>query len=216
MSELQELRAASSLKEVAVLLQFKPKYLAFILYRKPVADKYKAFNIAKRGGGLRQINAPCPELKLLQRRLSDLLQNCMEEINSKGNLGNQLAHGFSRGRSIVSNAVKHRRRRYVFNIDLENFFGTVNFGRVRGFFIKAAHFMLHPSVATVLAQIACHDNGLPQGSPCSPVISNLIGHLLDLRLCKLATRYGCTYSRYADDITFSTNKPDFPSGIAMR
>jgi RNA-directed DNA polymerase len=74
--------------------------------------------------------------------------------------------------------------------------------------------MLHPSVATVLAQIACHDNGLPQGSPCSPVISNLIGHLLDLRLCKLATRYGCTYSRYADDITFSTNKPDFPSSIA--
>ena len=76
--------------------------------------------------------------------------------------------------------------------------------------------MLDARVATILAQIACHENGLPQGAPCSPVISNLIGHILDIRLCKLAYANGCTYSRYADDITFSTNKPDFPSCIARR
>jgi RNA-directed DNA polymerase len=76
--------------------------------------------------------------------------------------------------------------------------------------------MLHPNVATILAQIACHQNGLPQGAPSSPVISNLVGHILDIRLCKLASANGCTYSRYADDITFSTNKPDFPSSIARR
>lgn len=76
--------------------------------------------------------------------------------------------------------------------------------------------MLHPKVATILAQIACHENVLPQGSPCSPVISNLIGHVLDIHLCKLASSNGCTYSRYADDITFSTSKPDFPAGIATR
>jgi len=76
--------------------------------------------------------------------------------------------------------------------------------------------MVHPKVATILAQIACHENGLPQGAPCSPVISNLVGHVLDIRLCKLASANGCTYSRYADDITFSTNKPDFPSSIAKR
>lgn len=71
-------------------------------------------------------------------------------------------------------------------------------------------------MATVLAQIACYENGLPQGAPCSPVISNLVGHVLDIRLCKLAFENGCTYSRYADDITFSTNKPDFPPSIARR
>ena len=99
----------------------------------------------------------------------------------------QLAHGFKRGRSIVTNATKHKRRRFVFNIDIKNFFGTINFGRVRGFFIKNADFALHPSVATIVAQIACHENALPQGSPCSPVISNLIGSVLDIHLCKLTT-----------------------------
>jgi hypothetical protein len=69
-------------------------------------------------------------------------------------------------------------------------------------------------VATVIAQIACHDNALPQGSPCSPVISNLVAHLLDRRLVKLAISTGCTYSRYADDLTFSTNKKESPEKIA--
>jgi RNA-directed DNA polymerase len=74
---------------------------------------------------------------------------------------------------------------------------------------------LNLDVATVLAKIACHDNSLPQGSPCSPVISNLVAHLLDMRLVNLAGEAGCTYSRYADDLTFSTNKRDFPSEIAV-
>jgi RNA-directed DNA polymerase len=147
---------------------------------------------------------------LLQRRLSDLLQNCVEEINQAQNRKDQLAHGFKRGRSIITNATKHRKRRYVLNIDLQDFFGTINFGRVRGFFLKDRNFALHPDAATVLAQIACHQNSLPQGSPCSPVISNLIGHVLDIHLGKLAFHNGCTYSRYADDITFSTNKGPFP------
>ena len=67
----------------------------------------------------------------------------------------------------------------------------------------------------MIAQIACHENSLPQGSPCSPVISNLIAHLLDIRLVKLASKAGCTYSRYADDLTFSTNKKEFPVDIAV-
>ena len=187
-----------------------------MLYKKPPLTKYSSFDVPKRRGGVRKISAPSPELKLLQRNLSDVLQNCAEEINKGKKWQDQLAHGFKRGRSIITNAAKHQKRRYVFNVDLQDFFPAINFGRVRGFFIKDANFMLHPKVATVLAQIACHENGLPQGAPCSPVISNLIGHVLDIHLCKLASASGCTYSRYADDITFSTNKPDFPSGIAKR
>ncbi len=205
-----------SLHQVATLLQFQPKALSYILYKKPLPTRYTSFNMAKRDGGVRTINAPSPELRLLQRNLSDLLQNCVEEINEGKKWKDQLAHGFKRDCSIITNAVKHRQRRYVFNIDLNDFFGTINFGRVRGFFIRDANFMLNPKVATILAQIACHENALPQGSPCSPVISNLIGHVLDIHLCKLAASNGCTYSRYADDITFSTSKPDFPLSIARR
>src|SRR5260221_4032125 len=166
MSQLQALRASFSLHHVAKLLDFEPKYLAYILYRIPDAAKYHSFNIVTRGGGLRQISAPCPQLMLLQSNLSDLLQNCVKEINSVRKFQDQLAHGFKRDRSIITNAVRHRNRRYVFNIDLQNFFGTANFGRVRGLFIKNADFMLHAKVATVFAQVACHENALPQGSPC--------------------------------------------------
>ena len=96
-----------------------------------------------------------------------------------------------------------------------NFFPSINFGRVRGFFLKDKHFSLQPPVATVLAQIACFENELPQGSPCSPVISNLIGHVLDGRLARFAKTHKCTYSRYADDITFSTSRKDFPPEIGV-
>jgi retron-type reverse transcriptase len=215
MSQLQALRAALSLHQVATLLQFQPKALSYILYKKPLPTRYTSFNMAKRDGGVRTINAPSPDLRLLQRNLSDLLQNCVEEINEGKKWKDQLAHGFKRDCSIITNAVKHRKRRYVFNIDLNDFFGAINFGRVRGFFIKDANFMLHPKVATILAQIACHENALPQGSPCSPVISNLIGHVLDIHLCKLAASNGCTYSRYADDITFSTSQKAGRGGTHM-
>jgi RNA-directed DNA polymerase len=126
-----------------------------------------------------------------------------------------LAHGFERNRSIITNANLHKRRRYVLNLDLEDFFPSINFGRVRGFFIKDKHFSLHPAVATILAQIACHENELPQGSPCSPIVSNLVGHLLDSRLARFAKIHKCTYSRYADDITFSTSRKDFPPALAF-
>lgn len=216
MFQLLFLKGAQSLHDVAFLLQFQAKALAFILYKKPPEFKYTSFTIAKRSGGLRQINAPSPDLMRLQRNLSDLLQTCAREITEAQKWDDELAHGFKKRRSIVTNASKHLKRRYVFNVDLQNFFGAINFGRVRGFFINDRHFALQPAVATILAQIACHENALPQGSPCSPVISNLIGHVLDVHLCKLASTNGCTYSRYADDITFSTNEREFPTAIARR
>ena len=119
-------------------------------------------------------------------------------------------------RSILTNATLHKRRRYVLNLDLEDFFPSITFGRIRGFFIKDKHFALQEKVATVIAQIACFNNELPQGSPCSPVLSNLIGHLLDTRLARFARLYKCTYSRYADDITFSTSRKDFPAELVAR
>lgn len=214
MSQLEKLKAATTLHDVAHILGFKPKSLAYLLYKKPSAERYKEFEIPKRTGGKRSISAPYPDLMNLQKRLSDLLQDCISEINVARKIESALSHGFRRKYSIITNATIHRNKRYVFNIDLENFFGTINFGRVRGFFIANRNFELNPAVATVLAQIACHENALPQGSPCSPVISNLIGHLLDIRLAALSNQVSCSYSRYADDLTFSTNKRNFPTEVA--
>lgn len=76
--------------------------------------------------------------------------------------------------------------------------------------------MLQPNVATVLAKIACDENALPQGSPCSPVISNLVAHVLDMHIVRLASQAGCTYTRHADDLTFSTNQKEFPKEIAYQ
>lgn len=214
MFELKRLKEAKGKYQVADLLGYKPQALTYLLYKLAPEAKYKRFEIPKRDGGTRTINAPCPELKKLQQRLSRTLLACEAEIRTKKNIKSVLAHGFVPNYSIITNAAVHKGRRFVFNIDLHNFFGSVNFGRVRGFFLKNREYALAPATATVLAQIACFEDVLPQGSPCSPVISNLIANILDIRLAEIAKRTGCTYSRYADDITFSTNRRDFPKQVA--
>jgi RNA-directed DNA polymerase len=176
MSRLATLKSAATLSDLANLLQFKPSVLSYILFKLPAATKYSTFEIRKRNGGRRSIQAPMDALKFAQQKLSILLQDCVDEINTAKGRKDRVAHGFKRKRSIITNAREHRNRRYVFNIDLEDFFPSINFGRVRGFFIRDHNFALNEAVATVIAQLACHENALPQGSPCSPVISNLIAH----------------------------------------
>lgn len=214
MTRLEALRSADSLAGLAFLLGFQPKALAYILYIKSPAAKYSSFTIPKKAGGVREIRAPAPDLMNLQTRLSGLLQDCEQEIRAHLNLKRTISHGFVRHKSIMTNASQHLHKRYVFNIDLEDFFGTINFGRVRGFFIKNRNFLLTPKMATVLTQIICFENKLPQGAPTSPVVSNLIAHILDIRMVKLASKADCLYSRYADDLTFSTNEKHFPDSIA--
>jgi len=214
LSSLEKLRAAENLSGLAKLLGYTPSGLAYVLYKIHPSHKYRSFEIGKRHGGARDINAPTEKLALVQQRLSELLYQCVNDIKSKDLRYWKYSHGFDREKTIVSNASAHRRKRYVFNLDLADFFGAINFGRVRGFFLKDRYFELASPVATVIAQIACYENRLPQGSPTSPVISNLVGNILDSRIVPLARRASCAYTRYADDLTFSTNEKTFPVEIA--
>jgi len=217
MTKLELLKKAKTLADLAMILKYKRSALAYIIYTQSDAQKYNQFQIAKKTGGKRDICAPNERLKLLQRKVDELLQSCYKDIitNNKNNQSDdKIAHGFKPNRSIITNATPHKNKRFVFNVDLLDFFGSFNFGRVRGYFITNKDFQLDPSIATVLAQIACHNNSLPQGSPCSPVITNLITHIMDIRLASLAKKTSCRYTRYADDLTFSTNKRIFPSEIA--
>ena len=216
MASIDELREANGLKDVARIIGFKPKALAYILYKVPPSSRYEKFTIPKASGGEREIMAPISQLKLAQRRLANRLQKCLDEIEKEQGVNQYsvLSHGFKPKLSIATNARNHVNRRWVLNIDIKDFFPSINFGRVRGFFITNKHFALHPKTATVLAQIACHENALPQGAPTSPVISNLIAGILDIHLNRLARKNRCTFTRYADDITFSTNLKKFPTSIA--
>lgn len=215
MNKLESLKNAKSKQDLASLLGVKPSALTYTLYVLKPKSQYTQFVISKKNGGYRLIDAPSGRLKTIQTKLSCLLLDCIDDINRKRRsdsdlLKSTLSHGFARDRSIITNAVMHVNRRNVLNIDLNDFFDSFNFGRVRGFFVKNRNFELDENIATTIAQIACHNNKLPQGSPCSPVITNLISHSLDIRLASLAKKNFCTYSRYADDITFSTRHSIFP------
>ncbi len=214
MSTLNALRTAKTRYDVAALLGYKPSALSFIVHKIPKAAKYTTFNIKKKGGGERRIDAPIPKLKALQKRLAGILYECLREIEEPDKRKNKLSHAFRKGYSIITNAKAHKSRRYVLNLDLQNFFPSLHFGRVRGFFLNNNQFKLAEPVATLLAQIACNDGALPQGSPCSPILSELLTHFLDMRLVRLAARNQCSYTRYADDITFSTNQKNFPTALA--
>ena len=218
-SILEALQKTSNLSQLAYLLRIQPKTLSYNIYiidrNNTTTRKYSEFSIPKKNGGTRVILAPNHNLKFIQSQLSEILYTCIDEINIEKGVEGSLSFGYRKGSSIFDNAKIHKKKRFVFNIDLKNYFDAINFGRVRGFFIKNRNFNLDEDVATVIAQIACHNNALPQGSPVSPVISNLIGHILDIRLSKLARDCGCSYSRYCDDITFSTNKKVFPKELAF-
>jgi len=143
---------------------------------------------------------------LIQSQINNILQDVYRP--------RQAAFGFIRNRDIRKNAQRHTSNRWVFNIDLEDFFPSINFGRVRGLFINKPY-ELPRSVATIIAQICSHNDELPQGAPTSPVLSNMICRRLDYELTSLAIKHHCTYSRYADDITFSSNRPLFPAAIGV-
>jgi RNA-directed DNA polymerase len=179
--------------------------LTYALYKAPDQQRYKPFEIPKRTGGMRQIYSPNGLIRDLQTKLAPVLHDAY--------LAHPAAHGFIKERSILSNAKIHVGQRYVLNVDLEDFFPSVNFGRVRGLFM-AAPFKLGPAAASVFAQLCTFRNGLPQGAPTSPPLSNFASAQLDRGLARLAKESGARYSRYADDITFSTNQANFPAALA--
>lgn len=213
MKKIEALRSVNSIHGLAQLLGFKVGALNYILFKIPSPQKYRSFTIPKRSGGVRSISAPDAKLKALQKKVSTLLNDCLLEIEDGFS---SPAHGFKPERSIFTNAACHRGRRYVLNLDLENFFPSIHFGRIAGYFEKSQHFNLNQKIARTLANILCHQSSLPQGAPSSPVASNLLARMLDIHLARLAKRNRLSYTRYADDITFSTSLSNFPENIAKK
>lgn len=159
------LKQAKTKPELALILGVPAAFLTNTLYKpgvnSHVNSHYHQFDITKKSGGVRTISAPSDELKDLQRRLSDLLLDCKAVIQFDKKIECTLSHGFEREKSIITNARIHRGKKNVLNLDLADFFGSFNFGRVRGYFIANKDFKLNPHIATVIAQIACYKDTLP-------------------------------------------------------
>lgn len=198
------LKAVKTRRELATLLEIPYEHLTYLLFRMRPSLRYERFVIGKEDGRPRSVLGPNRSLKILQRKMVQAIAASYSPCS--------IAHGFVADRSIVTNASVHVRKRNVLSIDLEDFFGSINFGRVRGLFLKAP-FTLPPEVATALAQIATFENSLPQGAPTSPLLSNLICRSLDRDLSQLARRAGCDVTRFVDDIVFSTNKMQFDTSV---
>jgi hypothetical protein len=179
------------------------------VYIQGTENCYRSFEIPKKNGGIRQINAPDDELCFIQRKLANALQNYYLQIKDGTKIEKFVSHAFEKKKSIMTNAKIHKNKRIVLNLDLSDFFDSFHFGRVQGYFAKNKYFMLSKELSTFIAQIACYNGKLPQGAPTSPIITNLICQVLDNRILYLSRKYRLDYTRYADDLSFSTNDRSF-------
>ncbi len=204
-----------SFSDIATALSLEPQQLQWLVYERGDShvDHYIRFTIPKRSGGSRLISRPRPYLQHAQQWVQSTI------------LHNQPLHpaamAYRRGVSIVDNARLHAGKRFVVRLDLKDFFPTITFARVRGLFES---FGYNPGVATVLS-LLCTDSprvllslddqshvvpvgerALPQGACTSPLLANLVSRSLDRRIQGYANKSGWVYTRYADDLVFSTNQ----------
>jgi hypothetical protein len=199
----QQFFSLSNRKELSELLEVDYKILIYSLYRNQ-ENYYIKFSIPKKDGSKRDITAPRSSLKIIQKKLNQILTTIFKPSAP--------VYGYVKERNIVKNANVHLKNKLILNIDLENFFPSIHLGRVRGMFMAKPYSFPH-EVATTLAQICCFEGRLPQGAPTSPIISNMICAKLDSQLVQLAKEFHCTYTRYADDITFSTSARMMPKEL---
>ncbi len=211
--EQQKLPIIQTDRELANTLGIEYNTLRYLAYHRDVVifDNYYRFDIPKKSGGTRHIAAPKIQLKMAQRQI-------LEKILQKVEVSD-VAHGFIKSKSVLTGAKVHRTSPDILiNIDLENFFPTITFERVRGLY---QHLGYSGYIASLLAMICTYceripveikgetkyiktsERILPQGSPASPMITNIICHRMDKRIYGLCQKLGVTYTRYADDMSFS-------------
>ena len=212
--ESYNLPICGTASEIAAAMGITVGQLRFLAFSRKTStiSHYIRFKIPKKTGGERLISAPMPRLKRSQHWI---LVNILEKLEL-----HDAAHGFRPNRSIVSNAQPHVAADVIINFDLKNFFPSISYKRVKGLFHS---FGYSEAAATIFAllcteptteeveldgktyYVALTERHLPQGSPASPAISNLLCRRLDRRLTGMAEHLNFVYTRYADDLTFSAS-----------
>jgi RNA-directed DNA polymerase len=177
--------------------------------------RYSTYSILKKNGTERKLMSPTKRLKLIQKCLNIILISVFNP--------HKAIHGFLPQRSVVTNASVHTGQNYVYNIDLKDFFFSVDQARVWAC-LQNPPFNLKDNrleIANLITALCCEKieverldenknwvksikSVLPQGAPTSPILTNIIAQRLDFELSKIAKKYNLKYSRYADDLTFSS------------
>lgn len=166
---------------------------------------YSEFNIKNKNSKKdRKIYAPNKKLKILQQKLNNFLSKIYSPPKS--------VHAYIYKKNIKSNASLHLKNNIIYTTDIKDFFPSIHYGRVRNLF-KSNPFNFNIEIANEIASIVIYNNMLPQGAPTSPIISNMISLKLDIALLQIAKKYHVTYTRYADDITFSCNRKTLMDNI---
>jgi|SRR3989304_3456550 len=162
------------------------------------SDKYyKTYSIPKKSGEPRTISQPSKKLKGLQ---SWILVNILNELKVSSS-----CKGFEKGSSTANNAEPHKGANTILTLDLKDFFPTVKRNQVYSIF-KAVGY--NKTISTILTNICTFEGALPQGSPCSPKLANLSAWSLDVRIQGYVGKRGISYTRYADDLSFSGLSPE--------
>lgn len=210
------LPALNTASALAQAMNISVSELRFLTYTRRASrvNHYIRFKIPKKSGGERLISAPMPKLKAAQ---TWVLHNILYKVPV-----HDAAHGFVQGRSIVSNAQPHVGTAAVINLDLQDFFPTIKFRRVFGVFRALGYSRAASTILSLLCTepeveevemdgerwfVQVGERFLPQGAPTSPAITNILCHRLDRRLAGSAKQLGFSYTRYADDLTFSRDEP---------
>lgn len=167
---------------------------------------YYSFKIPKKKGGQRTIQAPNEDLKSIQKKLNYFLQiNYLKHVP-------KAVHGFvlcpkdyQTSRSIISNAQVHVGQNHLLNIDLQDFFPSISAKRVRTV-LMSPPFHFNEAVATFISLFGSFEKKLPTGAPSSPVLSNIVCYQMDLELETFCEQHAIRYTRYADDMSFSSHR----------
>jgi RNA-directed DNA polymerase len=179
----------TSMYSLAILFQYSVRFVIGMALRP--ARYYRTFQISK-GKGNRRIDAPRVALKAIQTWFGHYLARAVKLDSS--------VHGFVPGLSIVTAARVHCGAQWVLTLDIRDFFPSVTEDSVVRVLLKVGY---SRGASKLLARLFTLNSVLPQGSPASPVLANLAFSKTDARLITIAKRYGASYTRYADDLTFS-------------
>lgn len=198
----------NSLIDLAEYFQIQPRKLALIL--KETDNFYRENRIPKRTGGFRELFIPIDPLRIIQKKIKDQLLDLNTPLSS--------THAYCFSRSIVTNASSHIGNPFMFKLDIEDFFPNIESQRIyeifdsfrlknKSFEINNSKIEINPKICRYLTRLCMYKGGLPQGAPTSPTLANIAARSMDLKLNEYTKKFNIKYTRYSDDMVFSSKLP---------